>query len=348
MVKVLHLLSSNSLSGAERVAINIIEQLTSKYKMAYASPYGPIASILSKRNISFYPIEISPESIQRVVREFQPDIIHAHDFRASIISAWFIRNARIISHLHNNDPRMRKPGLLWWVFNISTMRIAKVVVVSEAVLEDCFWPRFFSGKTISIPNAVNIEEIICKSKEEGVYKTDLLFIGRLTCQKNPLRFIKIFAALVKHIGPIQGVMLGDGELFPQCANAILQHNLQQMLSLKKYVENPYKWIANTKLVIMPSQWEGFGLVAAEALTIGVPVLATPVGGLHSLIKQSGGGILCKDEDEFVTAAAELLKNEDLRKSLGLAGKIWAYDNLNIKAYVRRIDQLYHELLGATI
>ena len=85
-MKVIHVLNSNRYSGAENVAITIIKELNNEMDCLYACPRGPIEEILKKENIKYIPIKkLSIREINKVIKEYNPDIIHAHDFRASII-----------------------------------------------------------------------------------------------------------------------------------------------------------------------------------------------------------------------------------------------------------------------
>lgn len=113
-MKVLHLLRSNRFSGAENVALQIINMFRDdNIEMAYCSRDGQIRDVLSERKVKFFPVSnLSMKEIRRVVREFAPDIIHAHDATASVIAgiatAFFGRCNGVISHMHVNHENMRK------------------------------------------------------------------------------------------------------------------------------------------------------------------------------------------------------------------------------------------------
>ena len=84
-MKVLHVLKSNRYSGAENIAITICANMQ-KYMCAYTSPIGPIDEKLKEQNIKYYPMKkFCVMELKRVVKEFEPDVIHAHDFSASVI-----------------------------------------------------------------------------------------------------------------------------------------------------------------------------------------------------------------------------------------------------------------------
>ena len=89
-MKILHLLQSGHFSGAENVVCQIIGLMKDELdiQMAYCSRDGQIRETLKEREIEYYPIkELTVAEIKRIIREYKPDIIHAHDMRASFVAA---------------------------------------------------------------------------------------------------------------------------------------------------------------------------------------------------------------------------------------------------------------------
>lgn len=105
--------------------------------------------------------------------------------------------------------------------------------------------------------------------------------------------------------------------------------------------NPYGLLNNTKLVVVPSVWEGFGLAAVEALSLGKPVLAAPVGGLKNIVDESCGK-LCDCKKEFVDELDMLLKDDGYygEKSKNAIMKSNCFDN--ISSYKNQIIKIYKE------
>ena len=87
-MKVLHILNSNKYSGAENVVITIIKNMPQNFECCYLSCSGPIEKTLLENGIRFKLVDkLSINAIKRVVKEFSPDIIHAHDFKASVLAS---------------------------------------------------------------------------------------------------------------------------------------------------------------------------------------------------------------------------------------------------------------------
>ena len=94
-MRVLHLLQSSRFSGAGNVVCQIIKMFENDnaLTMAYCSRDGQIRSSLEEKNIKFYPInDLNVAEVKRVINEYKPNIIHAHDMRASVIAAIAAKN----------------------------------------------------------------------------------------------------------------------------------------------------------------------------------------------------------------------------------------------------------------
>jgi len=285
-MKILHLLMSNKFSGAENVVCQIIENCKD-YEMAYCSLKGEIEEELKKRGISYIPLEKKNlESIKKVVEIYKPNIIHAHDFTASFLVAQIGFKGKLISHIHNNPPFIKKWGLKSILYNSVIDKYNKVLLVSNSIYDEAVFRTKLKDKYTVIYNYVNSDEIIKKSMIQNNIKSDIVFIGRLTEQKDPLGFIDIIKDVKKEIPSIKAVMLGDGELRGDCKKKIEQEKLEDNIAMLGFVENPYSIIKDARLIIMPSKWEGFGLVAIEAMILEKIVLAKAVGGLQEIFKNN--------------------------------------------------------------
>lgn len=343
--RILHLLASNSYSGAENIVIDIIFNLGNKYEMAYASSYGDIANVLNQKKIKYIPLEnFSVLDIKKVIEIWKPDIIHAHDFRASIMSSALFHSKKIISHLHNNPMWLSKLNILTVSYLIASLRIDKILCVSPAVLEEYVFSKIIKNKTIILPNAIDCKKVLQLAKRETWNNNyDIAFVGRLSEQKNPLRFIRIIKELSKRIPTIKAVMLGDGVLANDCREKILDMGLEKNITMLGFKENPFPILNNAKLLIVTSKWEGYGLVAVEALALGKPVLSTPVGGLKNIVNNLCGH-LCKLDEDFVNEAERLLTNESYYKNLSDNATKRAQDLGNVEVYMQNLSYIYDSVI----
>lgn len=304
---VIHLLSSEMYSGAENVACTIIDIQKKNYDNYYCSPEGDIREILNEKKINYIALKkLSYMEVRRVIKKFKPDIIHAHDYKASILASLFSKNVKIISHIHKNDPKMKRLSIKSILYAISLNRITSVIGVSNSVLDECYYKSMIKKKFIFLPNYVDKNKIIHLSEENLCKKKyDLYYFGRLSEEKNPLLFIKIVKML--NIKEIRCVMIGDGPLINECRKLVHEYSLENNIDIIGFQKNPYPYVKKSNIGIMPSKYEGFGLTAIESIILGKIVLNSGVGGLKE-IYSNNKEFICKSVSEYVNKINSILLN----------------------------------------
>ena len=348
--KVMHILKSNTYSGAEHVVISIIKQMRNQYpenEMVYVSTKGPIREFLEREHIAYIPLEkFERKQIKRAVQDFNPDIIHAHDFTASILAASVVGKIPIISHLHNNPTRIKKICHPYnWAYLISSLRYKKIFVVSKAVIEEYVFGKAIQKKAEVVGNPVDIREVQEKAIETVMMEEnyDIIFMGRLTDQKDPLRFIQLMELLAKQIPNLKVAMVGQGEMKAECETQIQQEHIEKVISMLGFMENPYPVLNASKILCLPSKYEGYGLVAIEALALGKPVVASKVGGIPMIVDSSCGS-LCDTDEEWIQSCIRLLTEEKAYQQKSEAAIQKANQLNNIQEYIQHIEKTYDDLM----
>jgi len=240
-IKVLHILNTGSYAGAENVVIAIIQHMRGQADGIYLSKDGNIKKYLEKHNIPFYPVDrLSVPNIRRVIQQIKPDIIHAHDFTAGILSALSTHRIPIINHVHSH-PVWAK-NLTWKsiIFGISCIRYKRIITVSDSMMKEYIFGKYFLKKTISLGNPINIPAIQAKAKSAQLAtSSDVVFLGRCASPKNPLIFINIIKDLAEMLPEVRAVMIGDGELFQEAKEQIQALGLDKNIYMYGFLENPY-------------------------------------------------------------------------------------------------------------
>ncbi len=346
--RVLHLLKSNQFSGAENVAIMIIKGTKNRFGIEgiYVSPNGPISTALNENHVKFEPLsKFSIINVRRAVKKYKPDIIHAHDFTASIVAAFSLSGIPIISHLHNNSPWIKGLNFKSLIYRISSVFLTEIICVSKAIIMEYRFAKSISKKTHVLTNCIEFSSLIEKSSLEtapdGIF--DVVFIGRLTKLKNPVYFIEIIKSAVMKIPNLRVAMIGNGELIDDCQNLIENFGLEDNIKVLGFLNNPYGILSKSKMLCITSDWEGFGLVALEAMALEVPVLAKPVGGLTGIVN-SQCGKLCNHKDEFVDEICKLLNDSEYRALKSKSAKQRFNELNNEDEYMNEICNLYCSIL----
>lgn len=361
-MKVLHIVKSNIYSGAEHVITTIIHNMPSDWDCYYLSPDGPISPRLKAEKISHIIVDkTSVSSVKRALLDLQPDVVHAHDFTASVIAAFACKGFRltngkrplVISHLHNNWPWMQHINIKTLTYNFASRYIDHIITVSNAVMGEYFFGQKLKGKTNIVGNPFSLKEIYEKEalgSWDPSLTCDLLFVGRLVPQKNPLGFLSVVNRLKYDYGltHIKATLAGDGELMATCQDYIACQGLKDNVTLAGFQSNPYAYMKAAKILVMPSDWEGFGLVALEAMAFGKPVICSGAGGLSSIVDDSCGKIAGRLSEDEKNQALRFYSNEIYKlltdcsyyenKSQGASARAREYDNL--ENYIHKIIQVY--------
>lgn len=338
--RILHILSSEHYAGAENVAALIISSLNMEYEMAYASPEGTIGEILKQKKISYLPLkDFSVASIRRAIREYQPDIVHTHDFTATVKCALATARTPIVAHIHQNPGWMRKLNVKSAVFFLSCFRLANIVLVADAIQVENVILSLFRKKVRVIQNVIDAQEVRTKSLLSVSERYDVAFIGRLSDVKDPMRFIRIMAAVAKKKPDLKAVMIGDGELREACEAAIKSQRLERNITVKGFVSNPFPILNNSQVLVMTSKSEGLPMTINEALALGKPVLVPDLAGIDQVVKQSFGRI-CPSDEAFIHEIIPILANQELYRTLSHSARATAETAFNLTGYRKKIIEVY--------
>ena len=315
-MKVLHLLQSNRFSGAENVVCQIIGMFsnTPDVEMAYCSRDGQIRDALDERGIKFLPISaLNVSEVMRVIKEFRPDVIHAHDMRAAFIGALAGGKIKLISHIHNNNFDSRGVSLKSILFLLAGFKSKHIFWVSNGSCEGYCFHSLFKKKSQVLYNILDIDALYEKAETDiENYNYDIVYLGRLNEIKNPLRMIRIIAEVAKQKEDLKVAVVGSGELEEECKALSKQLGLEDKVEFLGYKSNPLKIVKSSKVMIMTSLTEGTPMSALESFALGTPIVSTPVGGMCELIENGVNGFLTEDDSVMVEQLLKLITNSEYR------------------------------------
>lgn len=200
-------------------------------------------------------------------------------------------------------------------------------------------------KVVVIPNAIDPERFRIESADSDENMEPFIFsFGRFDEQKGMDLLIRAFK-IVKDRIALNLIIAGEGPDRKHLEDIINESGLANRVVLLGRItqQEVVLQLKNADFVVIPSRWEAFGISVLEALAAGKPVLATNVGGIPELIKQTETGLLCEPDVESL--AQGILKmssasyDEDAVKRQQL--KIWSTLNWSVyrKTYLRVISSL---------
>jgi glycosyltransferase involved in cell wall biosynthesis len=260
----------------------------------------------------------------RLIRAFQPDVIHVHFAVPAGALAWFLFRLTRIPYVltaHLGDvpggvPEKTRDWFRWFFpFTRLVWRDASArVAVSEFTRGLAL--RHYPGEILVIPNGVD-----ASSERPGFIRVNdppvLVFAGRFMPQKAPLQVVQILHAIQD--SPWNCVMIGDGPLLADVKQAVAGYGLQGRFTFSGWITpgEVMDRFAGCDILFMPSLSEGLPVVGVQALAKGLAIVASRVGGFVDLVDEDRNGYLIEPGDSagFAEKLQHLLKNPDHLLSL---------------------------------
>lgn len=345
-LKILHLLKSSRFSGAENVVFQIIDMFKDdNIEMAYCSRDGQIREMLARQNINFYPIEkLCLKELKRVIDLYQPNIIHAHDTMASVIAAFFSRRITVISHMHVNHESMRRINLKTILYLACSTKFKHIFWVSYSSFNDFIFRKQIAKKSSVLYNVMNREMIIKKMEEDKTdYFYDIVYVGRLTYQKNPEKLMRVLRLVLDANPKLKVAIVGTGDLLEETKKMSIELNIVNNVFFLGFKENPLKILHDAKVMVMTSRFEGTPISALEAMALGVPIVSTPTDGLKDLIEDGITGYLSNDDRKLAEYCIRIINDSELHKELSINTQNCFINKNQLDEYKCKIQNQYVEL-----
>lgn len=336
---------------------------------AFNPPKGGVAQVVYTYSKEVYPVFKSVENsksgpkirnlwsavtgmiktIWILLTDRKIKIVHIHSasrtsfYRSMIfvnLSHFFKK--RVVMHIHG--------GGFKEFYKTNPQKIKKKLLSCDAVLAlTGGWNKFFS-KEVGLPNVWTVNNIVSQPLLRNVREKDnrihLLFLGLIDDFKGIFELIEVVDAnksllenkLVLHIG-------GNGQI-DRLKRMISEKGLCTMVNYEGWVsgEKKNELLNQADVFILPSHIEGLPIAILEALSYGIPVITTPVGGIPEIVNNSNGWIFTPGDKQSLT---NLLKEIILDPQLITVRKEYASKSVeaNLPEDVSRVlDQLYNCLL----
>ena len=281
------------------------------------------------------------------------DILHTHSFRPNIYGrmagAVLKPDLRMVAHYHNEYADKWHGEAL--VLERRLARLTDVgIAVSNAVA--CHVTSQTGLRPKVLENGVDLSRVTggCRSAGRarlGVPQNAQVvgLVGRICRQKGVDTFVDAAIRLCPELPKAHFVVVGDcedQELTTGLRNKIEAAGRADRISFVAHTENIADIYAALDLLAIPSRWEGFGLVAAEAMAAGVPVIASNVGGLPGVLGDAGCMVSPDDAPAFCSAIARVLSDPSSHARMVADGRRQA-ERFDWSASATRLASLYEAL-----
>jgi glycosyltransferase involved in cell wall biosynthesis len=282
--------------------------------------------------------------LRALARRHRIEAIQGHAWRSSIAAGLVGLATRTpaAATLH----RVYYPGLQRWI-DPSLQTLWRAVIVDSEAVRQLLARRTHirTPRMVVIPNFVSPEIFDAVSHDARPHgaPTRLLMAAHFTEVKGHRFMLLALAALQEeHAGRFRLDLLGDGPLLDPMKTLSTKLGLSKVVRFHGPRADLARWLCEADVVVLPSLWEGFGLILAEAGAVGKPVVSFSIGGAAEVVVDGETGLLVPPADSVALAAAlkRLHEDPELRARLGAAGRNRAKGLYEMNRVLDAYEQLY--------
>ena len=369
MKKLLHIQCLPKLSGVQNISYEILKGLPSQ-EYDKTIMFSADGSEESKKNIidAFKSIGVRVVFSSNLIRELnfvkdikaffeiyrfcrkeKFDIVHTHSSKPGVvgrIAATFAKVPYVVHTVHGLSFHKFVKFPKWQFYFLCEMFAS--LFCKKIVLVNKFYGKYFhlfKNKTSTIYNAVNYEKFAgIEQKQNNDERINVLFVGRLDAQKNPLCLLRSARIVISKNSSVHFTLVGDGEFYSECKRFITENNLSDNIYLAGWQKNPGIFYADADVFAASSIYEAFGLMFVEAGYFSLPVCATNVEGVPEVVQEGVSGFLCEPNDDEALAEniLKFCNDKELRQNMGKESYRIATELFTINAMIQGYRKLYEE------
>lgn len=171
-------------------------------------------------------------------------------------------------------------------------------------------------------------------------------VARLSEEKRHKDLLLVLPSLLKLFPKLQLLIVGTGPLDQELRNLAGQLNISSSIEFTGYTDDLAAQLQRMDLFVLPSRTEGLPISIIEAMVMGLPVVATDVGGVAEVVVDGETGILvpARQPEKLAAAIAGLLSNPPRMKIMGELGRKRALAEFHPEKFARKHEALYRTLL----
>lgn len=377
-LKVLHVIAGLEMGGAESMLYKMVEaagryESSETHAVLSLRTPGVFGPKLEGLGVRVYSLDLSPGQLSlgaifrlaRIISELRPDVVHCWMYHAMLAGAlvklfrmaagfeliWNIRNA-----LHHEGAEKKLTNIIIRVAGKLSFVPSRIVYNSYVSREQHSRIGYKEKASVVIPNGFDIEKFHPDASAKnrlcgllGVPRDALLvgIVGRYHGVKGFKYFVEA-AARVREEFDVRFVMIGGGltEENDELRLLLDKYCLQDSVKLLGLREDVHRLLPGLTVFVNSSTSEAFANVIGEAMSCGVPCVATDVGDSRRIVGECGIVVQPRDAGRLADGIVSLLRLEqDKRNCLGQCGRKVVVDKYAISTVVGQYSMLYRTVAG---
>ena len=372
--KILYIITQSELGGAQKYVSDLAQYFHGN-SLDITVSSGEQGELMKNMSLSGTKIhifkhlarEISPIQdilcffeIYAYIKKERPDIVHLNSSKAGAIGAVAAKLAgikKVIYTAHGYvflEP-MAKWKKIFYIFAEKFSSLFKDVIICVSNYDKKMGIEYKIApekKFVTIHNGIEPIDFVSKEKareflshgDKGQGARDRVIIGTIANfypTKGLLYLIQSAKKIVEKFPDTLFVIIGDGEERKALENEIAKLGLEKNIMLTGKIDDASKYLLALDIYISSSVKEGFPYSILEAMSAGLPIVSTNVGGIPEMLKDNAGILVePKNPQALADAMQKLLENQDLKHLFGENAKKLIQSEFSKKAMLSKIEDAY--------
>lgn len=370
-IKVLLAIRQGQIGGGESHVLNLVHFLNREQfePVVLSFTPGPMVDRLRENGIATYVIDgKSPVNVRMwtkvkaLLQAEKIDLIHAHGTRANMNIIWAAKqcNIPVIYTVHGWSFHSDQSFVVQTARIIAERKLTRwshlTITVSDSnhhtgqQLIKRFQSRvIFNGIDMSRFRRDQSFSDIRASYNIPINHTVVLFMARMTIQKDPITMIRAFKQVADRHEDITLLMIGQGDLDQDVLNTIEQNKLQKRVIRDGFRLDVADVLHASDIYCLPSHWEGQPIGLIEAMAMGKAVIATHVDGSKELVQDGVNGLLIDPQQtkQLANAIERLYSDHDLRKKVAEQAYHLSRERYDASFMADYVEDAYRTVLTET-
>ncbi|MFH0857833.1 MAG: glycosyltransferase family 4 protein [Candidatus Magasanikbacteria bacterium] len=353
-IHIVHILPGLPFGGAERLVINLVNTLDPKKFRSSILLFredNPMMVNITNKEVDVFVIPKKGKLSLHLIRdlkaklnELHPDVVHTHLFGGDVWGRIASKKLGIpvvtTEHNMNVDEGMLKD----FVKRILRKKTDKYIACSKAIQADMQKRYALEGEPIEvIYNGIEVTKFL-QTKEMFTEETvNFLILGRLEKQKGHTIALKALQNMAFEDWRLR--IVGNGSLKKKLDTLVDDFALNTHISFDPALPNVLYYMDQADIVLIPSLWEGLGVVALEALASKRIVIASNTGGLQEIIEDGKTGILFEtgNDKALEEKIHWVMNNPEKARKIAQKGRDFVQEQFSLEKMVQAYAKVYTTL-----
>lgn len=367
-VRVVQLVPNLAAAGAEWMVLHLASALDrTRYDVHIVSLFASSASAVEaaaadagigvhflNKSLGFDPRVMW--QVDRILHVLRPRLVHTHlgALQYALPAIVRRRQLRAVHTVHSlADQELPRSGRL--VSRAALLAGVAPVAIANAVAKS-FVQEYGRAAAALIPNGVPVQRFASQGAGRGACRAALgladdsivlVSVGRLSSEKRMDIVLRAFADAASQLPAARLLIIGEGPLLGELTTLATRLGLTERVQFLGLRGDVPTLLAASDVFVLASDLEGHPLSVMEAMSAGLPAIATAVGGVPEIVGDGVSGLLAPAGDVGAVAGhiRTLLTDSALRSTMGRAAQERAVAEFDVSVMAERYHQLYQRLLA---